>query len=94
MRGLSVYPCRHHHTNLDARRTLTDQEKRSYISAVQCLQNKAPQLSTEYAASKSRYDDFQASHVDLTPRIHWNVSEPRLDLSNVLYRERLIRSNF
>lgn len=54
-------------------RTLSTRDKQRYISAVQCLQTKAPQLASRYAASKSRFDDFQASHVDLTPNIHWNA---------------------
>ncbi|KAH7018046.1 uncharacterized protein B0I36DRAFT_435445 [Microdochium trichocladiopsis] len=54
-------------------RTLTTQQKQSYISAVKCLQSKPAKLSNLYSASKSRFDDFQASHVDLTPNIHWNA---------------------
>lgn len=56
------------------RRTLSTAQKQAYISAVKCLQAKPSRLADVYAASRSRYDDFQASHVDLTPQIHWNVS--------------------
>ncbi|CAK1358821.1 unnamed protein product [Cercospora beticola] len=50
--------------------TLRPHEKRAYIQAVKCLQSK-PALSGDLApGAKSRYDDFTATHVNQTLRIH------------------------
>ncbi|KAL2208498.1 Di-copper centre-containing protein [Sarocladium strictum] len=54
-------------------RHLSKKQKHAYIDAVKCLQQKPPQLSHIYSGSKSRFDDFQASHIELTPLIHWNA---------------------
>jgi tyrosinase len=53
---------------------LSKKKKHEYIAAVKCLQEKPAHLAHLYPGSKSRFDDFQASHIDLTPLIHWNVS--------------------
>ncbi|KAH7305905.1 hypothetical protein B0I35DRAFT_471468 [Stachybotrys elegans] len=53
-------------------RRLSKTEKQNYLKAVQCLQNAPPQLAHLYPGSKSRFDDFQAAHIELTPLIHWN----------------------
>lgn len=55
------------------RQNLNKLEKKAYINAVRCLQQQPPQLASLYPGSKSRFDDFQVAHIDLTPLIHWNV---------------------
>ncbi|KAI9170636.1 Tyrosinase P [Paramyrothecium foliicola] len=54
-------------------RSLTSTEKQSYLSAVQCLKAAPPQLAHLYPGTRSRFDDFQATHIDLAPLIHWNA---------------------
>lgn len=60
-------------TNAERRewRTLTTKEKQAYISAVKCLQTKPSQLKSAYPASTSRFDDYQAVHIDLTDMYHF-----------------------
>ncbi|KAG5641311.1 hypothetical protein DXG03_005544 [Asterophora parasitica] len=50
------------------RRTLLTDEKLEYLRAVQCLQRLPP--ITAFTEVKSRFDDFQAVHVNLTDRVH------------------------
>lgn len=45
-----------------------------YISAIQCLQSRPAQTADIHPGAKSRYDDFQALHIDRTDYIHWCVS--------------------
>ena len=52
------------------RRTLSSAEKQAYIRAVQCLQDAPSQLTDTYQ-SASRYDDFNAVHIDLTEEYHF-----------------------
>jgi hypothetical protein len=59
-------------------RALSKQERLDYLSAVKCLMAAPPQLAHLYPGSKSRFDDFQAAHIELTPLIHWNVSNHRI----------------
>jgi len=40
------------------------------------MMSKPAQLNETYPGSKSRYDDFQALHIDATPFVHWNVKHP------------------
>ncbi|KAN0084716.1 hypothetical protein V8E54_001183 [Elaphomyces granulatus] len=49
-------------------------EKKAYINAVLCLQNK-PALTPSSLApgAKTRYDDFIATHINQTLRIHFTV---------------------
>jgi tyrosinase len=54
-------------------RALSKQERLDYLSAVKCLMAAPPQLAHLYPGSKSRFDDFQAAHIELTPLIHWNA---------------------
>lgn len=56
------------------RRTLSTKDKHEYISAVKCLATKPSQAGNIYAGAKSRYDDFQVSHIVNTDFIHYVVS--------------------
>jgi len=55
------------------RRTLTDIEKKSYIDAVRCLQSQ-PARNTSRPASYTRFDEFQAHHLEIAYDIHFVVS--------------------
>jgi tyrosinase len=48
---------------------LTSTEKQGYIQAVQCLQQR-PAGITGKAGVKTRFDEFQATHIDLTDEVH------------------------
>lgn len=50
--------------------SLTTFERSNYIDAVICAQNMPSQLNL--AATKSRYDDFAATHINVTRSIHNN----------------------
>lgn len=53
--------------------SLKPREKRAYIEAVQCLQS-TPSISGDLApGARSRYDDFQATHINLTLTVHATV---------------------
>ncbi|KAM5350402.1 hypothetical protein ACJ41O_006907 [Fusarium nematophilum] len=52
-------------------RTLDTREKHEYISAVKCLASKPSQTGNIYEGAKSRFDDFQASHIANTDFIHY-----------------------
>jgi len=52
-------------------RTLTIDERKAYISAIQCLM-KLPAKTKNSPLSKSRYDDFTASHILESMGIHSN----------------------
>ncbi|KAF2111019.1 hypothetical protein BDV96DRAFT_194702 [Lophiotrema nucula] len=50
---------------------LSTQEKKDYISAVQCLATKPSKTPSSLAAgAKNRYDDFVATHINQTLSIH------------------------
>lgn len=50
--------------------SLCDDEKREYIQAVRCLQTR-PSISGDLVpGARNRYDDFVATHVNQTLRIH------------------------
>ncbi|KAL0259595.1 hypothetical protein SLS55_005332 [Diplodia seriata] len=55
------------------RRTLSDHEKKSYISAVKCLQAKSPRTSSYFSGARTRYDDFVAAHINATDYVHFVV---------------------
>jgi len=55
------------------RRALSDEEKKSYIDAVKCLQTQ-PSRNTSQPASWTRFDEFQAHHIDIATQIHYVVS--------------------
>ncbi|CAG8981214.1 hypothetical protein HYALB_00013818 [Hymenoscyphus albidus] len=51
---------------------LSDENKREYIAAVQCLMQKAPVTPLdEVPGVRSRFDDFGATHLNQTASIHW-----------------------
>ncbi|KAF5684317.1 monophenol monooxygenase [Fusarium circinatum] len=52
-------------------RTLSTKDKHEYINAVKCLATKSSQTGNIYAGAKSRYDDFQVSHIVNTDFIHY-----------------------
>ncbi|KAM0808956.1 putative Tyrosinase copper-binding domain-containing protein [Seiridium cardinale] len=52
-------------------RTLRPKEKKSYISAVKCLQKTPAKTQSTYAGVRSRFDDFQAEHINRTDFIHF-----------------------
>ena len=54
------------------RRQLDLDERRDYIRAVLCLASQPAISGLENAAT--HFDDFQATHSDQTPSIHWVVS--------------------
>ncbi|KAF2737663.1 Di-copper centre-containing protein [Polyplosphaeria fusca] len=50
---------------------LSAQEKKDYISAVQCISKKPPKTPSSLApGAKNRYDDFVATHINQTLSIH------------------------
>ena len=55
------------------RRDLTVAERQDYIRAVKCLMT-APSTSTRRGV-RSRFDEFQACHIDLTDEVHQVVSD-------------------
>ena len=56
------------------RRTLNDTEKNDYISAVKCLQSRPAFEPRAISAIQSRFDDFQALHIQVADRVHLTVS--------------------
>ncbi|KAH8671376.1 hypothetical protein BX600DRAFT_496092 [Xylariales sp. PMI_506] len=52
-------------------RALSTKEKQSYISAVKCLQKVPAQTGSTYNGVRSRFDDFQAEHINQTDYIHF-----------------------
>jgi tyrosinase len=56
-----------------ARRKLNNTEKADYIKAVQCLQARPP-LHENIAAVKTRFDEFQALHIDVADGVHTTVN--------------------
>ncbi|KAI1049168.1 hypothetical protein LB506_004653 [Fusarium annulatum] len=55
-------------------------EKNDYIGAVKCLATKPSQTGNIYAGAKSRYDDFQVSHIVNTDFIHYVYEKDLRDL--------------
>ena len=55
------------------RRTLADAEKASYITAVKCMQS-LPALRDHGEAVRTRFDEFQALHIEVADRVHATVS--------------------
>ena len=68
--------CYHFHFDLltvCGRRKLDDTEKANYIKAVKCLQARPP-LHQNIAAVRTRFDEFQALHIDVADRVHTTVN--------------------
>ena len=55
------------------RRKLDDTEKANYIKAIKCLQARPP-LHKNIAAVRTRFDEFQALHIDVADRVHSTVN--------------------
>lgn len=53
---------------------MTKTDQLDYISAVHCLRARPAQTSDIHSGAQSRYDDFQALHIDQTDYIHFCVS--------------------
>jgi len=71
--GMASFASFHYLTDLDSyRRALSDDEKKSYIDAVKCLQS-SPAQNTSRPASWTRFDEFQATHIDMSYDIHFVV---------------------
>ncbi|QKD48684.2 uncharacterized protein FOBCDRAFT_127941 [Fusarium oxysporum Fo47] len=64
-------------------RTLSSKEKHEYINSVKCLASKPSQTGNIYAGAKSRFDDFQVSHIVNTDFIHYVLIRPAGILSSV-----------
>lgn len=57
-------------------RSFTRKEKKAYINSVLCLQDLPSQTPNELApGTKSRYDDFVATHINQTLIIHYTVCQ-------------------
>jgi tyrosinase len=55
-------------------RAFTTPQKKAYINSVLCLQKLPSRTPAEKApGAKTRYDDFVATHIDQTLRIHYTV---------------------
>ena len=60
---------------MNTRRTLSKAQRKSYIAAVQCLQDSDSLLAPGVSAgSKTLFDDFVFVHLQQTPAIHFTVS--------------------
>jgi tyrosinase len=55
------------------RRKLNNTEKANYIKAVKCLQARPP-LHQNIAAVRTRFDEFQALHINVADRVHTTVN--------------------
>lgn len=54
------------------RGSLSQTERKSYISAVKCLQSKPARTPAEVApGAKTRFDDYVATHINQTLAIHY-----------------------
>ena len=55
------------------RRKLNNTEKANYIKSVKCLQARPP-LHQNITAVQTRFDEFQALHIDVADRVHTTVN--------------------
>jgi tyrosinase len=57
------------------RDAISPQERKDYITAVQCLQSKPAKTPQEAApGAKTRFDDFVATHINQTMTIHYTAN--------------------
>lgn len=58
---------------------MSESTRRSYVSAVRCLQNTPTQISAsdqaQWPGVLSRYDEYVFTHVNMTLRIRFTVSK-------------------
>ncbi|KAJ5115229.1 domain di-copper centre [Penicillium alfredii] len=48
-------------------------ERKAYISAIQCMQQKPKQLpASEFPGVRNRFDDFVATHINYTLQVHYS----------------------
>lgn len=52
---------------------MTKSDQLGYIDAILCLMTKPAQTANIHTGARSRYDDFQAVHIDQADYIHWCV---------------------
>ncbi|KAF7864418.1 hypothetical protein EAF04_006552 [Stromatinia cepivora] len=53
--------------------SLSERSRKDYIKAVQCMQSKPPRSTKEdVPGAQSRYDDFSATHIKVTPYVHFS----------------------
>lgn len=65
------------HTEL-LRGSMSKKDRLAYIDAVLCLQSKPPNAAPGLVpGARSRFDDFQAVHINQTYLIHFNVGAPK-----------------
>ena len=63
--------------------TLNDTVKTDYISLMKCLQSCPAFEPCAISAIQSRFDDFQALHIQVADRVHLTVSTNKLyDVNN------------
>ena len=60
-------------TDSCGRRKLNNTEKANYIKAVKCLQARPP-LYQNIAAVRTRFDEFQALHINVADKVHTTVN--------------------
>jgi hypothetical protein len=65
------------------RRTLTDTQKGEYIKAVKCLHSH-PAKEPVFAEAKSRFDEFQAYHIQQADSVHLVVSLLRMHFDSTV----------
>jgi hypothetical protein len=63
-----------YNTDKQRRRTLSQEQQLEYINAVKCLQSEPGQTQNLFSGVQSRYDDYLALHINMTEKIHFNVS--------------------